>query len=101
MGGEEPQEPLTFPDNLAQVTVVCPACRNVNRPARRNCTTCDGAGMVVKIVPKDELASIIDQNCEVWGEVDFGAGPVAVRCTGVGEHDEHMCVVELSEEDGG
>lgn len=34
-------------------------------------------------------------NCNVWGEVDFGEGFVRVRCTEVGLHDIHKCVVVL------
>lgn len=32
-------------------------------------------------------------NCEVWGTVDFGHGPVEIRCTEVGEHEYHRCSV--------
>lgn len=35
-------------------------------------------------------------NCHVWGEVDFGEGPVKVRCTRVGEHDGHVCWVAIN-----
>lgn len=38
-------------------------------------------------------------NCDVWGEVDFGLGKIPVRCTRTGEHDEHICVVMLDEEE--
>jgi hypothetical protein len=34
-------------------------------------------------------------NCDHWGEVDFGEGPVKVRCTNVGGHDKHVCFVMI------
>lgn len=40
-------------------------------------------------VPVSEL------NCPVMGTVDFGLGPVEVRCTRTEEHVEHLCIVEL------
>ena len=30
-----------------------------------------------------------EDNCNVYYEVDFGEGPVRVRCTNVGRHKEH------------
>lgn len=36
------------------------------------------------------------KNCDVWEEVDFGEGPVRVRCTRVGDHNTHSCLVLLS-----
>lgn len=41
-------------------------------------------------------------DCDIWSVVDFGKGPVEVRCTEVGEHDQHRCEVFIyadSEED--
>lgn len=35
-------------------------------------------------------------NCDYVGTVDFGDGPVQVRCTEVGPHDEHKCEVRLA-----
>lgn len=32
-------------------------------------------------------------NCDQWAEVDFGNGPVDVRCTEEGDHDVHKCNV--------
>lgn len=35
-------------------------------------------------------------NCDVWGYVDFGDGVKSrVRCTQLGEHDEHFCHVAI------
>lgn len=39
-----------------------------------------------------------DINCNVWGQVDFGLGPVSVRCTRVGMHVEHICSVVITHE---
>jgi len=36
-----------------------------------------------------------DLNCDLWAEVDFGRGPVEVRCTLTSEHDKHVCIVEM------
>lgn len=33
--------------------------------------------------------------CDYVGTVDFGDGPVQVRCTETGPHDEHKCEVIL------
>lgn len=35
-------------------------------------------------------------NCDIWDTVDFGRGPVEVRCTKTGEHDNHKCEVYLN-----
>ncbi len=35
--------------------------------------------------------------CDIWGTVDFGQGPVEVRCTELGEHLQHRCVVFLND----
>lgn len=35
-------------------------------------------------------------NCDIWTEVDFGAGPVLIRCTEVGEHVNHRCEVFIT-----
>ena len=40
-------------------------------------------------------AKTYDPNCEVWGEVDFGEGPVRVRCTQTSRHEFHTCVVAM------
>ena len=34
-------------------------------------------------------------NCDFWADVDFGRGPVEIRCTIKGPHSRHMCVVEM------
>lgn len=37
-------------------------------------------------------------NCDVWGVVDFGEGPVRVRCTMTDvttDHKDHVCVVVI------
>lgn len=34
-------------------------------------------------------------NCDIWMTVDFGRGPVDVRCTETGEHNTHRCLVEI------
>lgn len=42
-------------------------------------------------------------NCDVTGKVDFEKGPVEVRCTEEGEHEQHVCIVMINpngEEDG-
>lgn len=36
-----------------------------------------------------------DENCSVWGFVDFGQGPVEIRCTQTGEHENHKCEIEM------
>lgn len=36
-----------------------------------------------------------EENCDVWGVVDFGQGPVNVRCTQTGQHRRHRCEVRL------
>ena len=40
-----------------------------------------------------------ETNCDVWLRVDFGHGPVEVRCTQTGEHTTHGCSVMFSKED--
>lgn len=37
----------------------------------------------------------MEGNCTVEGAVDFGKGPVLVRCTEVGSHTKHICQVEI------
>lgn len=32
-------------------------------------------------------------NCDIWGTVDFGKGPVEIRCTLTGPHTEHQCYI--------
>lgn len=39
-----------------------------------------------------------EPNCDVWAEVDFGRGPVDVRCTDTGDHDAHVCIVVMTDE---
>lgn len=34
-------------------------------------------------------------NCDIWTVVDFGKGPVEIRCTEVGDHEDHVCVVRI------
>lgn len=38
-------------------------------------------------------------NCDVYGDVNFGRGVVEVRCTEVGEHKIHRCVVVIYNEE--
>ena len=38
------------------------------------------------------------RNCQVAGLVDFGNGPVQVRCTQSGVHLDHACVIFLTAE---
>lgn len=40
-------------------------------------------------------------NCHIWTVVDFGNGPVEIRCTEVGEHDQHRCEVFIDVDDVG
>jgi hypothetical protein len=35
-------------------------------------------------------------NCDVWSEVDFGKGPVEVRCTMLGKHNNHGCQIAFT-----
>jgi hypothetical protein len=37
----------------------------------------------------------VDENCDIWADVDFGHGTVEVRCTKTGVHDDHKCEVVL------
>lgn len=41
-------------NKLEWITIDCPACRNVNRKARRACGFCDGTGTAKKRVPIPE-----------------------------------------------
>lgn len=34
-------------------------------------------------------------NCEIYADVDFGRGPVEVRCTMTGQHTQHRCSVDI------
>lgn len=36
-------------------------------------------------------------DCQVWATVDFGQGPVGVRCTVLGLHKRHRCEVDIGE----
>lgn len=53
-----------------------------------------GPGLRLSWSQKD-YGSVDDEetNCNVWMRVDFGHGPVEVRCTQVDEHEEHACSV--------
>lgn len=31
--------------------------------------------------------------CDIWTIVDFGKGPVEVRCTETGDHTDHICEI--------
>ncbi len=35
-------------------------------------------------------------SCQVYATVDFGEGPVRIRCTRDFEHDEHRCEVIMT-----
>lgn len=39
-----------------------------------------------------------DPNCPLFAKVDFGHGPVEIRCTEIGKHDRHWCEVALTED---
>lgn len=39
-----------------------------------------------------------DDNCDMFAKVDFGHGPVEIRCTESGEHEEHWCEVRIFED---
>jgi hypothetical protein len=41
------------------------------------------------------LSGQVPSNCDQYAVVDFGHGPVEVRCTVIGEHTEHRCDVEF------
>lgn len=34
-------------------------------------------------------------DCDVVGEIDFGEGPVRIRCTQIGSHETHICNVRI------
>lgn len=36
-----------------------------------------------------------DPNCDIFAEVDFGHGPVEIRCTQTGKHQQHRCEVMI------
>lgn len=69
MGGEEPRDPIDFSGFSTE----------------KDLPTGDGR--------EDGLTDPEDLNCDEWAIVDFGHGPVDVRCTMTGEHDEHACQV--------
>lgn len=49
-----------------------------------------GVGLKLGWVPDGVVGHEQDEaNCNVYYEVDFGQGPVRVRCTEVGQHKEH------------
>ncbi len=37
--------------------------------------------------------------CDIYATVNFGRGPVEVRCTQTGEHEEHRCNVYIQRRD--
>jgi hypothetical protein len=37
--------------------------------------------------------------CDFWADVNFGRGPVEVRCTLRGDHITHICTVVLAKTD--
>lgn len=37
----------------------------------------------------------VNENCDIFGDVDFGHGPVEVRCTRTGKHNDHKCEINL------
>ena len=39
-----------------------------------------------------------DVNCDIWADVDFGHGPVEIRCTRTGDHETHSCYVMIKSE---
>lgn len=39
-----------------------------------------------------------DDNCDVWVRIDFGHGPVELRCTQTGEHKNHGCSIMFQED---
>jgi hypothetical protein len=39
-----------------------------------------------------------DANCDTWMRVNFGHGPVEVRCTLTGEHEQHLCAITFGKE---
>lgn len=41
-----------------------------------------------------------DENCDQWVEVDFGHGPVEVRCTRKGDHKNHETYVVMEDSVG-
>lgn len=40
----------------------------------------------------------MSDDCDIYGDVDFGRGPVEVRCTMKGPHMVHRCDVLLFDE---
>lgn len=95
MADDSEREVNNFPNDLVNITVNCPVCNNANRDARRACDNCNHTGTVTKTVPRGsvEIVEDVGLNCDKWAEVDFGLGPVQVRCTRMDEHEEHGCVV--------
>jgi hypothetical protein len=47
---------------------------------------------------KEEVQAEDELNCDIWGQVDFGLGPVSIPCTRMGFHVEHVCSVIISPE---
>lgn len=35
-------------------------------------------------------------DCDIYADVDFGRGPVEVRCTMTGEHEVHACMIQFA-----
>lgn len=60
-----------------------------------------GPGLRLSWSQKD-YGSVDDEesNCNVWMRIDFGHGPVEVRCTQIGEHEEHGCAVGFEKAEG-
>jgi hypothetical protein len=45
------------------------------------------------------MGEVTQPNCNSWAVVDFGQGPVTIRCTQTGEHTDCMCVVLMGVEE--
>lgn len=48
-----------------------------------------------KVFPRKGLFRKMLTNCDIWSIVDFGNGPVEIRCTEVGEHSDHRCEIRI------
>lgn len=54
-------------------------------------------------LPDPELETAVEEdssNCNTVGTVDFGEGPVKLRCTQTGNHKQCKCEVFLNWDDG-
>ena len=38
------------------------------------------------------MGEVTDPTCDSWATVDFGRGPVDIRCTQPGVHDKDSCM---------